>query len=309
MNVPPARVLEVDPTSYHNLPGFSASLAKVLIAKSAAHAKDAYERMLEQASEADEGDEDEEPAEKQKRLDAGSVLHALILGIGKRVDVIPSSILSSNGAAGTAAARAFIATARAAGRIPVKDKQIEVHERVATAIKARIADAGHVLDGRSELAIEWHEQTAHGPTQCRCMLDHIVMWDDPAVGPGAIVYELKMVGDAHPEVCMRTAERLGYAIQAAAYQRALAALYPRLAGRITVQFLFCETRRPYAIWDPPRLSGAFREIGERRWMRAVNEWAEVMATSRPPSYREMGFDEITAPAWTLRSEGFQPEEF
>src|SRR5678815_517892 len=85
--------------------------------------------------------------------------------------------------------------------------------------------------------------------------------DDFGTAPGAIIYELKMVGDAHPERCMRTAENLGYAIAAAAYPRALAALYPRLAGRITHQFLFCETKRPYAIWDPERLSGVFRELG------------------------------------------------
>lgn len=315
-DLPPARVLDVSPDDYHKLPGFSASLAKILIRQSGAHAKDVYDRKMEQLAAEDESDGDEDmPADKRKRLDGGSIDHALILGIGKRVEVIPSHLLSKNGAIGTDAAKAFVAQQRAAGRIPVKAADLEVHQQIANAVKTRIVAAGHVLDGRSEFAIEWHEPTPHGPVRCRCMMDHVVMWghdDDGALysgGPGAILYDLKMVGDAHPERCQRTSENLHYAIQAAAYPRALAALYPRLAGRTSFQFLFCETKRPYALWDPPRLSGAFREIGERRWLRAVRDWAELQATGKAPSYREQGYDELTAPTWTLKAEGYPPEEF
>lgn len=312
-DLPPARILDVSPEAYHRLPGFSASLAKVLIARSAAHAKDVADRQAELAAEEDDTDDEDMPADKRKRLDGGSIDHALILGIGKRVDPIPECMLATNGAISTKDAKAFVAASRAAGRIPVKEADLEIHRQIANAVKAKIADAGHILDGRSEFAIEWHEPTPHGPVMCRCMMDHLVIWDDDRADgiwqpPGAIIYELKMVGDAHPERCQRTAESLGYAIATAAYQRALAALYPRLAGRTSFQFLFCEQKRPYAIWDPPRMSGAFREIGERRWLRAVRDWAEVLATGKAPSYREQGYDEITAPMWTLRNEGFQPEE-
>jgi hypothetical protein len=313
----------VTPDAYHKLPGFSASLAKISVRQSIAHAKDAHDRHLEHL--ADEGmDPDEDmPADKRKRLDGGSIDHALILGVGKRVDPIPEGLLASNGALSTKDAKAFAAAARAAGRIPVKEEDLEIHQKIADAVRSRIAAAGHILDGRSEFAVEWWEATPHGPVMCRCMMDHVVCWGttlpgdalgaDPVshiagVAPGAIIYELKMVGDAHPERCQRTAENLGYGIAAAAYPRALAALYPRLAGRITHQFLFCETRRPYALWDPPRLSGAFRELGERRWLRAVYAWAELQVTGKAPSYREQGYDEITAPMWTLRNEGFAPEE-
>jgi hypothetical protein len=315
-DLPAARVLDVTPEEYHRLPGFSASLAKVYIARSIAHAKDVADRQVERLADEDDSDGDEDmPADKRKRLDGGSIDHALILGVGKRIDPIPEHLLASNGAISTKDAKAFVATSRAAGRIPVKEADLEIHQKIADAVRARIADAGHILDGRSELAIEWWEPTPHGSVMCRCMMDHVVMWG-VAMGmghaidgaPGAIIYELKMVGDAHPERCQRTAENLGYAIAAAAYQRALAALYPRLAGRTSFQFLFCETKRPYALWDPPRCSGAFRELGERRWLRAVYAWAELQATGKAPSYREQGYDEITAPMWTLKQEGYQPEE-
>lgn len=308
-DVPPASIIEVSPHEYHKLPGFSASLAKVAIARSATHAKDVYDRKLESMADECADDSEDVSADKRKRLDGGSIDHALILGVGKRIDVIPNELLASNGAISTKAAKEFVTASRAAGRIPVKWAELEIHKLIASSVKDRIAEAGHMLDGTSELAIEWYEPTARGPVQCRCMMDHVVVSIEDGAAPWAVIYELKMVGDAHPERCQRTAESLGYGIAACAYERALAALYPRLAGRISFQFLFCETTRPYAIWDPPRLSGAFRELGQRRWLRAVHDWAEVLATGSSPTYRDMGHDEITAPMWALRNEGFTPDQF
>jgi hypothetical protein len=311
-----ARILAVTPAEYHRLPGFSATLAKLLIRQCAAKAWDAHQRKLEAIAAEDESDGEEEVSdEKRKQLDNGSIKHALVLGRGaERIKVIPKELLSKNGAYGTDASKAARDAARAAGLIPVKEPEMEVHERVAIAIRARIADAGHLLDGTSELAIAWTERTPHGDVDCRAMLDHVVMWGaipgnlEGSGAPGATIYDLKIVGDAHPDRCERTAENLGYAIQACAYRRALAALHPRLAGRINFQFLFCEGKRPYAMWAPPMLSGAFRELGERRWLRAVHAWAEGLETGRWPDYQTPDRVELTAPMWTLRQEGFTPEE-
>jgi hypothetical protein len=310
------RVLDVTPHEYHRLSGFSSTLAKILVSKCASKAWDAYQRKLEAIAAEDESEgEDEVTDEKRKQLDNGSIKHALVLGRGaERIKVIPSALLSKNGAYGTDASKAARDAARAAGLIPVKEPEMEIHERTASAIKARLAEAGHTFDGTSELAIAWKERTPHGDVDCRAMLDHVVTWGaipgnlEGAGAPGAIIYDLKIVGDAHPDLCERTAERMGYAIQAAAYTRALTALYPQLAGRIEFRFLFCEYKRPYELWDPERLSGPFREIGERRWLRAVRAWAEGISTGRWPGYRTPDRVEITAPMWTLRNEGFTSEE-
>lgn len=308
-----ARILAVDPTAYHKLPQFSATLAKILITQCAAKARDAWERRAEKLAEEDESDDEEARADKQKRLDGGSIYHALTLGIGKRIEIIPASKLAKNGSYGTADSKALRDAARAAGRIPVKEPEMEIHQRVADALRARLAAAGHELSGTSELAILWTENTPHGPVECRAMLDHVVMWgvNNEALAsgaPGATIYDLKIVGDAHPDRCERNAENLGYAIQATAYKRALTALYPQLGGRIGFQFLFCETRRPYLFWDPPALSGPFREIGERRWLRAVHAWGRGISTGDWPGYRTPDRVEMSAPMWTLRNEGFTPDE-
>jgi len=312
-----ARILEVSPHQYHRLPQFSATLAKLLIRSCAAKARDAYERKLEAIAAEDESDVEEEVTdEKRKQLDNGSIKHALVLGRGEeRIKIIPRDLLSKNGAYGTDASKAARDSARAAGLIPVKEPELEIHERVADAIKARISEAGHVLDGTSELAIAWTERTPHGEVECRAMLDHVVMWGVPGTtplvqggAPGAIIYDLKICGDANPDRCERTADNLGYAIQAAAYTRALTALHPVLGGRIRFQFLFCEQKRPYLLWDPDRLSGPFQELGERQWLRAVHAWGEGLSTGRWPDYRTPNRVEITAPMWTLKANGFVPEE-
>lgn len=314
-DLPPARILEVSPHAYHRLPGFSASLAKILIQSCALKAKDAYDRRIEKIAAEDESDaEDEKPTdEKQAQLDRGSVLHALTLGKGEeRIDIIPSTMLAKNGAYSTAEAKAARDDARRRGKIPVKEPKMPGHLATADAIKATLEAAGHVLDGRSELAIEWHERTPHGPVLCRGMLDHVHLsrlGRDGAGDPtGAIIYDLKIVADANPDRCERSADNFGYAIQAAAYQRALNTLLPTLAGRISFRFLFIEPRRPFLLWDPERLSGPFREIGERQWIRAVHAWGEGLATGRWPDYRTPDRVEISAPMWKLKAEGYTPEE-
>ncbi len=322
-DMPPARILDVDPTSYHALPGLSPSLANVLHARCALIAHDQYERKLEAADDGDDedvGDDEKVKPDKQARLDGGNILHALVLGVGKRVDPIPVEILSKNGAIGTDKAKAFVAASRAAGRIPIQADKLEVHQRTATAVRARLTTAGHVLDGTSEVAIEWWEPSPNGPVQCRTMMDHVVLLasDGLAVTPGeppfhikpssAIVYELKFPGDAQPDRSERTSDGLGYPIAAAARRRALNALYPSIAGRIEYRFLFCEPHRPYAFWDPTP-TGAFLEYGDRVWRLAVHTWSEGLARGRWLDYHDdVMRRQIDLPRWRKMAEGFADDE-
>lgn len=292
-----ARIIDVSPDDYHRLPGFSASLAKVLISRSPLHARDAMDRGLEE--EAAEEDEEDDEA-KQKRLDTGSILHTLLLGKGKRFKVLPYDAWR------TKAAKDDRDAARAAGLIPIKEKEMEVYQRMAAAMRSRIELAGHTLDGESEVAIGWTEPTPSGPVECRCMLDHLVAWGlDGSCQPGAIIFELKPVADASPARCERTAENLGYGIATAAYTRALTALYPQLAGRIEFRFLWPEFKRPYALHDPVP-DGMFRELGEQRWLRAVHTWGACLARGEYPGYK--AHKEISAPMWALKQEGFTQED-
>jgi hypothetical protein len=311
-DLPPARVLECTPDSYHDLPGFSPSLAKIVIRQSVRHAKDVADQRAERIAEHEESSDDETPEAKQGRLDKGSIYHSLVLKEGKSLVIVPSAILSKNGTYGTDAAKAVRDAARAAGKVPIKEHEIEAYQHVADVMRSRIAEAGHQLDGRSELAIGWWERTPHGPVECRTMLDHVVTWSgeelDTERPTMACIFELKPVPDATPAKCERTAENLGYGIAAAANVRALNALYPSLAGRIEFRFLWCEYKRPFEIWDPAR-DGVFTDLGEKRWLRAVYAWSEGLAAGRWPGHRTPGNVVISAPMYAAKAEGYRPEDY
>jgi hypothetical protein len=270
-----AVILDVSPDEYHARPGFSSTIAKVLIDQSELHAKAAI------------------GLKPSKNLDRGTVIHRLTLGKGKDYEVIHHGDWKTN------AAKEKRDAARAQGLVPVLAHEIEDYSKASEAIRVQLADRGIVLDGASEVAIEWIEQAEHGPVTCRAMLDHV--WIDQG-----IILDLKITGDAAPASVERTAENLGYAIQAAAYTRALTALRPDLAGRVKFIFAFCEYDEPYAI-NLCQPDGVFRELGERRWLRAVNAWAKCQATGIYPGYGT-DINYLNPPAWALAREGYTTDE-
>jgi hypothetical protein len=327
----PARVLHVTPAEYHDLVGFSASLAQ-LVRVSPLRAADAVERKIEQLAaqvdpDADDPGEDISD-EKQKNLDKGSILHALTLGRGKAIEVIPTAKLAKNGAYSTAESKALRDGARRAGKVPVKEHDMPRWTKLGETIRARLADAGHPLEGGiAELAIAWTEGTPYGPVECKAMLDYTRFFDaDRCLIPLAIsdidrasaigvarasarfatIYDPKM-GQAEPRRVMRNVDAFGHEIQAAAYLRGLAAVFPQLEGRIDFRFLFCETRRPFDVWTPP-LSGVFLAVGEREWRQARNDWAKAREENHHPGFNEIGPKELTFSSWRLRQEGYDPDD-
>jgi hypothetical protein len=334
---PAARVLEVTPQQYHKLPGLSPSLATAVMATCLEKARDKYERDVEVetldtldsgADDADDAAEDDEPdakvaAEKQKRLDRGAALHALILGKGEeRLAVIPDALLSGkNRSISSDKAKAWRDAAVADGKVVIKELAMRAFVRVIAAIRERLAVAGHVLDGRSELAIAWWEPTSLGPILCRTMIDHVRLFEpncapipfaDVVAGDArpsfAQAFEVKFPDDAHPDRSERTAESLGYHIAAAARLRALNALLPSLAARIEYRYLMCESRRPYSFWDPTG-TGSYLELGNRRWSSAVAMWSRGLKTGRWTGYHDdIMRRQIDLLPWVKRNEGFTDDE-
>ncbi len=270
-----ARILDISPDEYHARPGLSSSIAKVILAQSPAHAKEARGKVA------------------TKAMDRGSVIHRLLLGKGKDFAVIEASDWR------TKAAQIQRDVARDAGLIPVLWEDFQEYNKTAESIRVQFADRGILLDGVSEIAIEWEEPSEHGQVVCRGMMDHV--WLDRGV-----ILDLKITADAAPSAIERSAENFGYAIQRAAYARALAALRPELAGRIQFLFAFCEPEPPYAI-NLVEPDGVFRELGERRWLRAVAEWARCIATDTWPAYGQ-GVNQLSPPSWALTKEGYAFDE-
>jgi len=276
-----ARILDVTPAAYHRdpckVPSLSQSIAHTLVEHSPLHAYTRHPRLGAQ------------PAESSAAMDAGTLIHKLILGCGKDIAVLPFDEYRTN------EAKAARDEAIAAGKLPVKERAFVEATTAANTLSARCRELGFPFTGRSELAIEWRERgTSDGePVVCRAMLDHVLL-------DRGVIYDLKKAANASPKNCEKTFVDRGYDIQYAAYTRALAALRPEFEGRIEFTFLFLELEPPYSV-VPARPDGGFRTIGHLRWERAVLRWQECLATGKWPGYC---VEPVTlyAPPWVLAAE-------
>lgn len=272
-----ATLLDVSLDEYFALEAFSSSAAKTLISRSPAHARAGFRKV------------------PTKAMERGDVIHKLLLGKGKDFEVI------EHGDYKTKIAQAKRDEARERGLTPILAHQLESACVAAESIRVELANRNVIFDGLSEQAITWTERTEFGDVVCKALFDHV--WVDTG-----IVLDIKTTADAAPSAVERTAENLNYGIQCAAYSRALTALDPSLAGKVAFAFAFCEVEEePYAVnlCEP---DGVFRELGERRWLRAVREWARCIRDDRWPSYGP-AVNPITAPTWALTREGYTAEAF
>jgi hypothetical protein len=216
-------------------------------------------------------------------MDMGTMFHALLLGKGKQIAVINVDDWRTN------AAKALRDTALDENKIPVKTAEYDEVMLAVESVRAGLREQhGIVLNGRSELSAFWQESTPYGIVECRGQMDHA--WTDE----GRII-DIKKCVDASKSSVERSAERYGYALQCAAYRRAMATINPTLWGRVKFQFVFCELEAPYAfsVVEPDAM---FAELGEQRWHMATNKWAKCLAEGKWPAYED---SHISAPNWAL----------
>lgn len=269
-----ARLIDVTPDEYHALPGFSSSLAKELIAKSPMHAR---------YIDLNRGDKP-----STKAMDLGDTCHAMMLGRGKRIARLPFDSWRTD------KSKAERDRVREVGYVPMLAEKYDEAEAMCRNVTMRLsAEYGIDLNGKSEQAMLWTETTLDGDIDCRGMMDHL--W----IGHG-LVLDLKFVQDASMAAVERQAENLGYAIQRAAYASGLGKVLPELRGRVQFRFLFVEVEPPYAtnLVEP---DGAFAELGEQRWRRALNAWARCVSDNHWPAYGT-GINRIGVPQWALNRE-------
>lgn len=268
-----ARILDVSETEYHAdpcaTPSLSKSIAKVLLAESPLHAWTLHPRFGGEANEGDDSDADDTDALKR-----GKLIHKLLLGKGADVEIVKADSFRKK------FARQLRDQAIEAGRVPMLAHKYDDLVSAGETIKANLhtefgIDLGDP-EGESEVAIEWIEDGAHGPIICRCRMDRVHL-------NSGLILDVKTIHSAHPDVCGKQAVEYGHDIQDAAYRRALEALRPELAGRTEMLFLNVEVEPPYAMYPGP-LDGELRELGRRRWDRAIFLWEECLRTGRWPAY-------------------------
>lgn len=270
-----ASVYHADPCP---VPSLTASIAHVLCNRSPRHAWELHPKL---------GGKRREPT---AAMDFGTVVHALLLG--QEQELVPVQADDWR----TAAARELRDAARRAGQCAVLTAELETARAAVKAIKAQLKPFGLKLNGKSEVSVFWCERADNGATvQCRGRLDHLVL-----ARLRATIVDLKTCRSAHPRACESHAYEYGYDIQCAAYRSALGSVMPDLLGREGFRFIFAEVDEPYVVtcFEP---AGSFRELGERRWRRAINTWEECLRTKKWPGYAT-GVLRLEAPQYALLNE-------
>src|SRR3990167_4175959 len=85
---------------------------------------------------------------------------------------------------------------------------------------------------------------------------------------------------APKKVCENKFIEYGYDIKHAAYVQAVETIFPPLAGRVTMKYIFVENDPPNAIRVMP-VGGTMKTSGQWRWGKACEVWADCLARYGP----------------------------
>ena len=268
----------MDDQTYHSdpapEPSLSATLAKEILAKSPRHAWVKSPRL----------NPNWEP-EVSDTFDVGRAAHRAVLGKGGDYVAYPEALLSSNGAAGTKAAKEWAEYQREQGRTPLKQEQVDAVEAMAAATNAHLAACGIVLDPeRSELtAIAKVEDV-----WCRVRVDNAperpVMLPD--VGPRKVLIDFKSCENATPEKCQRAVQEYGYDVQKQHYTETWKAATDEDRAFL---FVFTEKEPPHGtcivmLLDEPGHSADWLQDAQEKVRTARTTWSQCLFTNEWPCY-------------------------
>lgn len=247
------------------VPSLSSTMLRGLIATSPLHVWNASTRLNPAAESTDR------PA-----FAIGRVAHREVLGRGAGYTEIPAHLLSSNGAAGTKAAKDFKADAEGLGLTVLKADEIARIKAAAAAARRGFANIGVTLDHSESERVAYAEING---VLCRAMFDNA-----PAAMP--VLFDLKTTQDANPAAVIRSIERYGYDVQAQHYRE----VWHALTGEWR-RFVFCfqETTAPFAtcfieLHDDPGGDADWIEAATAKTAKARAIWRECLATDKWPGY-------------------------
>lgn len=281
MSRPAGIYVDIDAAEYHGdpceAPSLSNSIAQVLLNQSPWHAWHCHPR-LNPGYQPD--------AESSRRLDLGSVAHALLLCKGKRIEIMEFDDYR------TKAAQLARDEARRAGLLPVLTADYErATEMVGKALKvigacSPLREMFPAPAAVSEAVVIWKE----GEAWCRSMIDRTDM---------RVVMDYKTVVNAQPAAVAKHIYSMGYHVQRAFYLRGLDAIDPPGAGRRKFLFLCQEIDHPYAC-SVHEFDGTGALLGERLADQAIRTWQDCIAADRWPSYHPE-INRAAPPPWLENS--------
>jgi hypothetical protein len=233
-------------------PSLSSHVAQVLLAKSAAHAKLIHPRFGGQRGDSSDA------------MDAGSLLHAFLLGGGSDIVEFDAADWRTN------AAKAKREEAYAAGMLPVLAHKLADIKAAVPRVKAALPF--DLSTAKTELTALWES----GGCPCRCRLD--------ALMPDLWIWDLKFAEDAMLSSQDRNIEGSGYHVQAAANIDGIETSMEGAAGRVHFGLCFVEWKNPEIGIIRKEIRGQLLDVGQRKWNRAKGIWAQSLKSGQFPGY-------------------------
>lgn len=268
-------VYEMADTDYHADPcasaSLSASIAKVLLARSPRHAWIKHPRL----------NPDYKP-DFDGKYDIGTAAHAAVLQGLDVCDALPFDDWR------TKAAREARDCARAENRIPLLSKDYATVQDMRTAAVTAIAECADLsgvtlADGDAEKTLAWQE----GGIWCRARLDWLSHKRD-------LIIDYKTTSaSANPSAWARTMAGMGGEIQPAFYLRGNAATGG--PTRTHWVFLVQETYAPYAC-SFVGLSPAYLAWAAEKVTEAIRLWTACMSANDWPGYQSR-ITYLDPPSW------------
>lgn len=268
-------------------PSLSASVAKLLVHRSARHAWHAHPRLNKaKALEVEKAD---------KKKDIGTACHKIVLGKGRDIKIINYEDYKKKDA------QIARDQALANGMVPILADDMREVEELAVAAKDQLADsdlAGYFeAPGQSELTMVWRDV---GGIWCRGRIDRLP--DKVREGGHVIMADLKTTsGSSHFDDWERVAYDMAYDTQCAFYPRGLRALIPSIAT-ITFKFAVIEQKAPFGL-SVIEFPGIAVSEAEEDVELAMKMWAVCRKTGKWPSYDGTTAYLDKAPWRSSRSEG------
>lgn len=231
-------------------------------------------------------DRDHPPAPK-KEFDFGHAAHRMVLGVGADLEVVPGERWD------TKAAKEAVAAARAAGRVPLKEKDMAQVDAMAKALRedpiaAKLLEVG---SGTPEASLYWRDDETHVLERSR--IDFLP--NEVSSGGRLIVVDYKSAESADPQKFARNAYDYGYDIQAAKYVKAVRAL--ELAEDAAFLFVVQQKTAPYLV-SVVQLDSLAMRIGEHRNRKALRIFNACMTADHWPTWSD-DVELVSLPGWAV----------
>lgn len=206
-------------------------------------------------------------------FDFGHAAHAKVLGVGLEIVTVPADLCAKNGAWSTAEAKAYIAEAKAAGKVVLKASDLATVDAMALALEDNRDVMALLADGTPEQSIYWRDPETNVLLRGRSDWT-TVLHDTP------VVVDYKTCQSANPDRFRWEAGKFGYPMQDSWYREGYDLLTGTPHGFV---FIAQEKTAPY-LSSVVEIDDDAREIGAQRNRVARNLFVDCMTRDEWPGY-------------------------